>query len=87
MLGGTSNEAERALRNPALARKTVPGARRQTMVASVLESLRLYLANVIEEAKGWMVAGRSCFEQLLEKLGLPLPTRSILDEILPDPSG
>src|SRR5437763_8069494 len=45
-VGGTNNEAERTLRNPAAARKTgrtnktVPGARRQTILTSVLESLR-----------------------------------------------
>jgi len=97
-VGGTNNEAERTLRNPAGARKagrtnkTVAGARRQTIVTSVLESLRLYLTtftlpNVIKEVQSWLATGRSCFEQLLEKLGLPLPTQSILDEVLPNPSG
>jgi transposase len=97
-VGGTNNEAERTLRNPAEARKTgrtsktVHGARRQTIVTSVLESLRLYLSSftlpkVIEEVQGWMATGRSCFEELLGKLGLPLPTQSILDEVLPTPSG
>ncbi len=97
-VGGTNNEAERTLRNPAQARKTgrtnktVAGARRQTIVSSVLESLRLYLTtftlqNVIEEVQGWMASGQSCFEELLEKLGLPLPAKSILDEVLPNPSG
>jgi transposase len=97
-VAGTNNEAERTLRNPAEARKTgrtnktVAGARRQTIVTSVLESLRLYLStftlpNVIAEVQGWLAKGRSCFEELLEKLGLPLPTQSILDEVLPIPSG
>jgi hypothetical protein len=97
-VAGTNNEAERTLRNPATARKTgrtsktVHGARRQTIVMSVLESLRLYLptftlANVIQEVQGWLATGRSCFEELLEKLGLPLPTQSILDKVLPCPSG
>jgi hypothetical protein len=97
-VGGTNNEAERILRNPAQARqtgrtnKTVAGARRQTIVMSVLESLRLYLAtftlaNVIEEVKSWLVNGRSCFERLLEELGLSRPTQSVLDEVLPNPSG
>jgi transposase len=97
-VGGTNNEAERSLRNPATARKTgrtsktMHGARRQTIVMSVLESLRLYLttftlANVIQEVQGWLATGRSCFEELMEKLGLPLPAQSILDEILPCPSG
>jgi hypothetical protein len=97
-VGGTNNEAERTLRNPAGARKTgrtsktVHGARRQTIVTSVLESLRLYLSSftlaaVIEEVQGWLASGRSCFEELLQKLGLPRPTQSILDEVLPSPSG
>jgi transposase len=97
-VGGTNNEAERTLRNPATARKTgrtsktMHGARRQTIVTSVLESLRLYLTtftlpNVIQEVQGWIATGRSCFEELMEKLGLSLPTQSILDKVLPSPSG
>ena len=97
-VGGTNNEAERTLRNPATARKTgrtsktVNGARRQTIVTSVLESLRLYLTpftlpKVIAEVRGWIETGRSCFEELLEKLGLAQPEQSILDEVLPMPSG
>jgi hypothetical protein len=97
-VGGTNNEAERTLRNPAGARKTgrtsktAYGARRQTILTSVLESLRLYLAtftlpNVIEEVQGWVATGRSCFEELLEKFGLARPAQSILDQILPTPSG
>jgi transposase len=97
-VGGTNNEAERTLRNPAAARKTgrtsktVHGARRQTIVTSVLESLRLYLSSftlpgVIEEVQGWLATGRSCFEELLEKLGLALPAQSVLEQVLPSPSG
>jgi transposase len=97
-VGGTNNEAERTLRNPAQARqtgrtnKTVGGARRQTIVTSVLESLRLYLTtftlrDVIAEVQGWSATGRSCFERLLEGLGLPPPTQSVLDQVLPTPSG
>jgi len=46
VVSGTNNEAERTLRSPAQARdtgrtnKTVAGARRQTVILSVLESLR-----------------------------------------------
>jgi transposase len=97
-VGGTNNEAERTLRNPAQARKTgrtnktIPGARRQTILTSVLESLRLYLntytlPNVIEEVKSWLASGESCFEKLLAKLGLTLPEQSILEQILPIASG
>jgi transposase len=97
-VGGTNNEAERTLRNPAMARKTgrtsktARGARRQTILTSVLESLRLYLttytlAKVIEEVQGWMATGRSCFEQQLERLGLSPSGESILEQVLPSPSG
>ena len=97
-VGGTNDESERTLRNPATARKTgrtsktVNGARRQTIVTSVLESLRLYLTtftlpNAIAEVRGWIATGRSCFEELMEKLGLARPEQSILDEVLPMPSG
>jgi hypothetical protein len=97
-VGGTNNEAERTLRKPAEARKTgrtsktVHGARRQTILTSVLESLRLYLCRftlgqVIEEVQGWLASGRSCFTALLEKLGLAQPEQSLLDEVLPRPSG
>src|SRR4029079_3126163 len=79
-VGGTNNEAERTLRDPAMARKTgrtsktIHGARRQTILSSVLQSLRVYmttftLAKVIEEVQGWLATGQSCFEELLEKLG------------------
>ena len=97
-VGGTNNEAERTLRNPAMARKTgrtsktVKGARRQTILTSVLESLKLYLttftlSNVIAEVQGWVETGRSCFEELVEKLGLDQAEESILDQVLPMPSG
>jgi transposase len=101
---GTNNEAERTLRGVAQARKTgrtnkTPvGARRQTIIVSVLESLRLYLrtftlASVIDEIKRWCQAGQSCFTKLLKKLKLapPAPATeqapSILDKVLPLPDG
>jgi transposase len=100
-VAGTNNESERTLRNPARARdagrtnKTVGGARRQTIIVSVLESLRLYLpifslANVIEEVQRWFEKGKSCFTQLLQQLKLTLPTAStpsVLDKVLPLPDG
>jgi transposase len=103
-VAGTNNEAERTLRNPAQARqtgrtnKTPVGARRQTIVVSVLESLRLYLptftlTSVIDEINRWWQAGQSCFTKLLKKLKLPLPnpaslaTPSVLDKVLPIPDG
>jgi len=97
-VAGTNNEAERTLRNPAAARdtgranKARAGARRQTIVVSVLESLRVYLktftlADVIAEIERWRQAGESCFSKLLRKLKLKAPTQSILDELLPLPDG
>jgi transposase len=98
-VAGTNNEAERTLRGAAQARKTgrtnktSNGARRQTIVTSVLESLRLYLptftlASVVEELERWWATGRSCFEDLLEKLQLPGPQgkQPILDQLFPSPS-
>jgi len=94
--GGTNNEAERTLRSPAQARdtgrtnKTSAGARRQTILTSVLESLRLYLKGftlsaVLAEVQRWSAAGRSCFAELLAKLKLE-PQPSILDRLIPSPS-
>jgi transposase len=97
-VGATNNEAERTLRSPAEARqtgrtnKTRAGARRQTILKSVLESLRLYLTtftltNVIAEIQRWTEKGQSCFTELLKELNLPAPQKSILDQVLPNPSG
>jgi transposase len=104
VLPGTNNESERTLRSPAQARssgrtsKTVPGARRQTVIVSVLESLRPHLpaftlSSVIQEVRHWFETGRSCFARLAEKLGLTVPASptagrsSILDRVLPVPGG
>jgi hypothetical protein len=95
---GTNNEAERTLRGPALARKTGQtnrsriGARRQTIVVSVLQSLRLYLpdftlADILAEVARWREAGRSCFRTLLEAMKLRAPTESVLDRLLPSADG
>jgi len=94
---GTNNTAEQGLRNPAMARdtgrtdKAVAGTRRRTVVTSVLESLRQYLpsfslATVVAEVTRWTVCGRSCFEELLRKLDLTCPDKSILDSLLPVPA-
>ena len=101
-VAGTNNEAERTLRGPAQARvtgrtnKTPVGARRQTILVSVLESLRLYLptftlGSVIAEVERWWKAGQSCFTRLLKTLqraSSPPATEttpSILDQVLPIP--
>jgi transposase len=95
-VGGTNNEAERTLRNPAEARKTgrtnktAAGTRRRTIVTSVLQSLRLYLPKytlktAIAETLRWLQTGRSCFEKRLQKLKLKLPQESILHQLYPMP--
>jgi hypothetical protein len=97
-VGGTNNEAERTLRRPARARKTgqtskTPlGARRTSILTSVLESLKLYLptytlGSVLEEVKRWQEAGKSCFRQLLEKLKLCVPEQGVLERLFPEPTG
>jgi transposase len=97
-VSGTNNEAERTLRGAAEARKTgrtnktAVGARRQTILVSVLESLRLYLptftlTSVLEEIERWWQAGQSCFTELLKKMQLPQRTQTILDQALPIPDG
>lgn len=97
-VSGTNNESERTIRPAAEARKTgrtsktLYGARRQSIIVSVLESLRVYLksytlANVLAEIERWRKAGQSCFARLLLKMKLPKPTKSTLDKILPIPTG
>jgi len=97
-VSGTNNEAERTLRNQAQARqtgrtnKTILGARRQTILVSVLESLRVYLkeftlASVTQEVRRWEEAGQSCFSKLLKKCRLQVPEKSVLDQVLPIPDG
>jgi transposase len=96
-VSGTNNEAERTLRGAAEARKTgrtnktLNGARRQTIIVTVLESLRLYLptftlASVLAEIDRWWQAGQSCFSKLLKKMKLATPAESILDRVLPTPN-
>jgi hypothetical protein len=96
-VAGTNNEAERTLRSAAQARKTgrtsktLRGARRQTILTSVLESLRqqlpkFTLASVIDEVLRWSDVGRSCFAELLGRLHLKPPNCSVLDCVLPLPT-
>jgi transposase len=97
-VSGTNNEAERTLREPATARKTgrtnktSTGARRQTVVTSVLESLRLYLPtftlqSVLEELRRWWASGQSCFEKLQKKLKLKTGSsdKPIIEQLFPSP--
>jgi len=91
---GTNNEAERTLRGPAMDRrtgrtsKTVRGARRRTILVSVLESLRLHLprftlAGVLDEIAAWTAAGISRFGRLLNASGLAPPQSTPLEILIP----
>jgi hypothetical protein len=94
LVAGTNNEAERALRGAATDRKTgrtsktPQGARRRTVIVSVLESLRPHLprftlSSVIAEIQQWHPRGGSLFKRLLRRLKLPPPTHSLLDAFFP----
>jgi hypothetical protein len=68
------------------------GARRQTILTSVLESLRVYLPeftlrSVVAEIGRWWQAGRSCFADLLAQLKIAPPDASTLDRVLASSSG
>lgn len=101
-VAGTNNEAERTLRNPAGARdtqrttKSVRGARRRTVIFSVLESTRQYLptftlTTLLAEIERWMTQGRSCFTKQLQRLKrkkkgrMQAATASLLDVLFPLP--
>lgn len=81
-VGGTNNESERELRDPAQDRatgqtnKTASGARRRTVITSVLNSLQLYISQftlqtVLTELTRWQQQGISCFRRVVESLKLP----------------
>jgi transposase len=87
---GNNNAAERQLRDDALARKTCrtsktpQGAKRRSVISSVLQSIgkhlgRFTLESVIEEAKRWLDEGRSCFKREIEAQGLSPPERQGAD--------
>jgi hypothetical protein len=91
------NEAERTLRGSSQARKTgrtsktLRGARRQSIVHSVLESLRIplpefTLGSVVAEVLRWSRVGRSCFFDLAQQQGLSPEPTSILDQVAPLPT-
>lgn len=103
-VAGTNNESERTLRSAATARatgrtnKTVRGARRQTVITSVLESIRQYLldftlSTLLVEIERWTTRGRSCFTDQLNKLKRANPSHfqktenSVLNALLPLPIG
>jgi hypothetical protein len=98
---GTNNISERQLRQPAQARltgqtnKTALGARRRTVISSVLDSLRLHLPqltliSVQSELDRWQETGLSVFRRLVQTLNLPALTlpesiRTPLDLLVPIP--
>lgn len=98
---GTNNESERTLRHPAQDRdtgqtnKTVSGARRRTVIASVLDSLRVHLPRltlqaVLAEINGWYHGGISCFRRMVTSFNLPPlilsdKIQSHLDLLIPQP--
>jgi hypothetical protein len=75
----TNNQSERNLRSPAQDRnagrtnKTAKGARRRSVIVSVLQSLRVNLENfslttVVAETGRWMKEGLSLFAKQWQKL-------------------
>ncbi len=98
---GNNNVAERQLRDDAMARKTCrtsktpQGAKRRSVISSVLQSIgkqldRFTLEAVIGEAARWLEDGKSCFAKQVESRGLdppgpPLPRGtepSLLDQVI-----
>ena len=93
-VSGTNNESERTLRDPAQDRRTdqtsrsIRGARRRTILASVLESLRtrlpqIDLKSVLNEVAAWASSGLSRFGQAVKALGLTPLEHSPLDQLVP----
>jgi hypothetical protein len=91
----TNNEAERTLRDPATARrvgrtnKTPRGARRQTIIHSVFESIRTQipkftLQGVLDEIASWKTKGESCFTRLVNAADLTPDKASVLDKLFPN---
>jgi len=89
---GNNNASERELRDDAMARKTgrtskTPnGAKRRSIISSVLRSIgkqleSFTLENVIAEVKQWMIRGKSSFREAADKTGHTLP-RGILNTLV-----
>lgn len=97
---GNNNVSERELRDDARRRatgrtnKTPQGAKRQSIIASVLRSLgkqlgEFTLERVLTEIQRWAARGRSCFTDQAAAAGLNRPPpepkqRSLLDRIILD---
>ena len=89
---GNNNASERELRDDATARrtgrtsKTPSGAKRRSIISSVLRSIgkqveAFTLASVIAEVKQWMIRGKSCFKELASKAAKQT-TAGILDRLV-----
>jgi len=96
LVEGTNNAAERELRGAATARstgrtnKSFNGARRRTIIVSVLLSLgkqlgSLRLRAIVDEVNRWVAHGKSCFEELVEQSEIEPRGRSVLDVVCPKP--
>ena len=99
-VAGNNNVSERELRDDAQRRdtgrtnKAPSGAKRQSIISSVLRTLgkqlrEFTLARVIAEVARWVDRGRSCFTDQAEAAGLTRPPpasdeRSLLDRIILD---
>ena len=97
---GNNNAAERQLRDDATARKTgrtsktAAGAKRRSVISSVLQSIgkqleQFTLESVIAEASRWLSDGKSCFTNQIESRGLGPPgdasspnRKSLLDRVV-----
>ena len=97
-VAGNNNASERELRDDAMARKTgrtskTPvGAKRRSIITSVLRSIgkqleAFTLEGVIGEVNKWIIRGRSCFQQQAAKLDRT-NAKGILDRLVinADPS-
>ena len=94
---GTNNEAERTLRSPALDRKTgrtsktPSGAKRRSVLVSVLESVKLHLpkftlATLLAEVTRWHRDGYSLFATLRKTSETTRPIPSPLETLYPKPT-
>lgn len=95
---GTNNVSERALRDSAKDRrtgrtnKTAKGAKRQTVLTSVLRTLLkqtpgIVLGELIKQVNQWQLEGRSCFAVQAAKLGFtqaraPTQEGSLVDRVV-----
>jgi transposase len=96
-VSGTNNASERQLRDDALARKTgrtnkTPnGARRQSIISSVLQSIGkqlevFQLQTVIDEVARWTAVGQTCFDAMSDMMSDVMRSKLSPDK-LPDKSG